>query len=64
MARKSWEIDSIVAGIMVDAALFTIAAVGAVVFVITGSMPALVGGMWMGNIWAREVGNRPGKARW
>lgn len=57
------EFRSIVAGILVDAALFTVAATGAMVFVTTGSFSGLVGSLMLGNVWAREVGNRPGKPR-
>lgn len=58
------EFYSIVGGILVDAALFSVAVAGAAGFVLTGSMAALVVGLLMGNVWARDVGNRPDKERW
>lgn len=58
------ELYSCLAGFAVDLSMLAMAVVGVGVFVLTGSVPALVGGLMMGNAWAREVGNRPCKARW
>lgn len=60
----SEEARSVFAGVVVDAALFSVAAGCAVVFIFTGGIASLVSALWVGNVWAREVGNRPGKERW
>lgn len=57
------EFRSIAAGVLVDGAMFAIVATGAMLFITTGSVWSLASSLMSGNVWAREVGNRPGKPR-